>query len=198
MPLSRSMARCWEILLCEVPTCSTISWTLISRSPRVHNIFSRRGWDMALSEREARSISSSSANKSMWSPIFSWAFNAGVVAEENLCSMFIAPNFTSSQYNNTLFEVLLRRLYLTLALVCSQFLLQNSFNRGVRGVVIDISYGINAVASNDMPTHSRRYPQPWIQNQAGCTAPRQGRRADVRFAQRLLGWRRRGWRSPSN
>jgi len=49
-----------EMLLWDVPTWSTISCTLTSWAPNVHRIFSRSGWDMALSERDARSMSASS------------------------------------------------------------------------------------------------------------------------------------------
>ena len=45
------------MLLCEEPTWATMSCTLTSSPPRVQSIFRRSGWDMALREREARSMS---------------------------------------------------------------------------------------------------------------------------------------------
>jgi hypothetical protein len=47
-PLSRKIAMCWEILLCEVPT---LPCTLTSRSPSTHRILSRNGCDMAFIAR---------------------------------------------------------------------------------------------------------------------------------------------------
>src|SRR6266581_195506 len=52
------MARCCEMLLCEVPTASTMSWTQTSRSPTTQRIFSRSGCEMALRARAAISICS--------------------------------------------------------------------------------------------------------------------------------------------
>ena len=46
------------MLLCEVPTLSTIPCTLISIPPRVQRIFKRNGCDIALSDRAASSMSS--------------------------------------------------------------------------------------------------------------------------------------------
>jgi len=56
------------MLLCEVPTFSTMPWTLISWSPSVHSIYNRSGCDMALSDRDARSMSSSRVSSGGVSP----------------------------------------------------------------------------------------------------------------------------------
>src|SRR3569832_1912963 len=58
------MARCCEILLCDVPTWSTMSWTLTSLSPSTQRIFRRRGCDMAFIAREACSMCSSLSMRS--------------------------------------------------------------------------------------------------------------------------------------
>src|SRR5581483_9253861 len=58
MPFSRKTARCCEMLLWEVPTASTMSWTLTSCSPSTHRIFSRSGCEMAFIARAACSICS--------------------------------------------------------------------------------------------------------------------------------------------